>query len=50
MIKRLETLVGGHIRSISDNKQEFPPYEAPAADLRIIGQVIWFARELVTRE
>ena len=50
MIKRLENLVGGRIRIIADNRTEFPPYEAEARDIRIIGQVIWFARELVPRE
>ncbi|PKN67158.1 MAG: hypothetical protein CVU57_04195 [Deltaproteobacteria bacterium HGW-Deltaproteobacteria-15] len=50
MVKRLENLVGGRVRIIADNRTEFPPYEAEARDIRIIGQVIWFARELVPRE
>jgi phage repressor protein C with HTH and peptisase S24 domain len=50
MIKRLENIVGGRIRIISENRLEFPPYEADARSVRIIGQVIWFARELVSRE
>jgi phage repressor protein C with HTH and peptisase S24 domain len=50
MIKRLENLVGGRVRIISENRTEFPPYEAEARDIRIIGQIIWFARELVPRE
>ena len=28
-------------RIISDNRSEFPPYQAEARDIRIIGQVIW---------
>lgn len=48
-IKRLETLPGGRIRIISDNRSEFPPYEINAQDLRLLGQVIWTARELVKR-
>lgn len=48
-IKRLETLPGGRIRIISDNRNEFPPYEINAQDLRLLGQVIWTARELVKR-
>jgi phage repressor protein C with HTH and peptisase S24 domain len=37
----------GRVRVISENRDEYPPYEVDQADLRIIGQVIWFARELV---
>jgi len=50
MIKRLEPLVGGMIRVISDNRAEYPPYDVPRRDLCVIGQVIWYARELVQRE
>jgi phage repressor protein C with HTH and peptisase S24 domain len=46
-IKKLELLVGGRVRVISENRDENPPYEVDQAELRIIGQVIWFARELV---
>jgi len=48
-IKRLELLIGNKARVISDNRQEYPPYEVDLAELHIIGQVIWFARELVRR-
>ena len=50
MIKRLEPLLRGTIRVISDNRTEYPPYEAQIRDLKVIGQVIWYARELVQRE
>lgn len=50
VIKRLENIVGGRVRIISDNRAEAPPYEAEARDIRIIGQVIWFAGELVPKE
>jgi len=50
MIKRLEPLVGGMIRVISDNRAEYPPYDVFRKDLCVIGQVIWYARELVQRE
>jgi len=50
MIKRLEPLVGGMIRVISDNRAEYPPYDVFRNDLCVIGQVIWYARELVQRE
>jgi len=48
-IKRLESLPEGMIRILSDNRREYPPYETNAQDLRILGQVIWYARELVKR-
>lgn len=48
-IKRLETLSGGKIGIMSDNRSEYPPYEGNAQDLRIIGQVIWIGRDLVKR-
>ena len=47
-IKRLESLPDGRIRTISDNKK-YPPEEIPAQDIRILGQVIWLARELIKR-
>jgi phage repressor protein C with HTH and peptisase S24 domain len=46
-IKRLELLVGGRVRVISDNRQEYPPYEVDQAELRILGRIIWYARELI---
>jgi phage repressor protein C with HTH and peptisase S24 domain len=46
-IKRLQKLPGGRLHIISDNERESPPYEARASEIRIIGQVIWYARELV---
>lgn len=48
-IKRLQGLPGTRIRIISDNERESPPYEADAREIRILGQVIWHARELVKR-
>ena len=49
LIKRLDILAGGNVRVISDNRL-YQPYEVPHRDLRIIGQVIWFARQLVRGE
>ena len=46
-IKRLELLVGGRVRVISDNRKEYPPYEVDQAELRILGRIIWYARELI---
>ncbi|VVS92734.1 LexA family transcriptional regulator [Desulfoluna spongiiphila] len=40
-VKELEMLPGGRVRVISKNRSAYPPYEADAKDLRIIGQVIW---------
>lgn len=44
IIKRLEYLVNGKIRIISDNRQEYAPYEADSREIRIIGEVIWCAK------
>lgn len=46
--KRLEYVNGSEppaVRIISDNPQ-YGAYERPVADMRIIGRVVWFAREL----
>lgn len=47
MIKRLELMPGNRIRVISDNRKEYPPYESDAAELDILGQIIWYCRKLV---
>lgn len=49
MIKRLEMTPDGRVKVISDNKQ-YDPYIMDGKDLRVIGQVVWFARELVRYE
>jgi phage repressor protein C with HTH and peptisase S24 domain len=46
-VKRLELLATGRVRIISDNRAEYPPYEMELADLRILGRIIWLARELI---
>lgn len=50
IIKRLELMASGQICVISDNRAEYPPYEANPASIRILGQVIWYARQLVREE
>ena len=46
-IKRMMLLGGGGtVRIISDNPI-FPSEDIDPCDLRILGQVIWFARELI---
>jgi phage repressor protein C with HTH and peptisase S24 domain len=47
MIKRLSFRLGGKVRIISDNRQDYEPYEADTKDLSIIGQVIFFCRTFV---
>ena len=47
LLKKLEPLPGGKVRVISDNRDEYPPYVADAAAVRIIGQVVWYARHLL---
>ena len=44
-IKRLESL-GRQVRIISDNK-EYATYDRDASEIRVIGQVVWFSRQLV---
>ncbi len=46
MVKRLELLPDTTIKIRSDN-QAYDPYITDASNIRVIGQVIWFARELV---
>ena len=46
--KRLERLAGGEIpsvRIISDNTR-YSPYERSAEEIRIVGRVVWFSRNL----
>ncbi len=50
MVKHIENIVGGRVWIFKASRDEFLPYEADARDIRIIGQVIWFARELVPKE
>ncbi|MBA2881802.1 phage repressor protein C with HTH and peptisase S24 domain [Desulfosalsimonas propionicica] len=50
IIKRLEYLVSGSIRIISDNRQEYSPYEANPKNIRIIGEVIWCAKQFIKTE
>lgn len=47
MIKRLSFRPSNRIMVISDNKQEFDPYEVDRGELCILGQVIFFSRVLV---
>lgn len=47
MIKRLSLRVGGKVLIISDNRDEYEPYEVDRADLHIIGQVIFSCRTYV---
>lgn len=48
-IKRLEFITANRIRILSDNRDKFPAFEASLSELRILGQVIWFARELLRK-
>jgi phage repressor protein C with HTH and peptisase S24 domain/DNA-binding XRE family transcriptional regulator len=47
LIKRLDPMFDGRVQVISDNKTEYAIQTIPAEDLRVIGQVVWFARELI---
>ena len=46
-IKRLELLTGTNVRIISDNKSGYEPYVVNRVDIRIIGQVIWRAGQMI---
>ena len=48
MVKRLAFRPGGRIQIVSDNRQEYDPFEADLKDLHIIGQVIFFCRTFVS--
>jgi len=50
LIKRLDPIIGSRVRVISDNKQEYETYTVDLEDLRVIGRVIWYARELARLE
>jgi phage repressor protein C with HTH and peptisase S24 domain len=48
MLKRLTHRPGGIINVISDNKEEFEPYQAHRKNIHVIGQIIYFSRDLVS--
>jgi phage repressor protein C with HTH and peptisase S24 domain len=47
MVKRIAFRPGGRILIISDNRQEYDPFEAEVKDLHLIGQIIFFCRTFV---
>lgn len=49
MIKRLDVLMDARVKVISDNAK-YSPYIIDGKTLRVIGQVVWFARQLVKFE
>jgi len=49
MVKRLERR-GDQVRVISDNQGLYPSYMVGIEDIRVIGQVCWFARRLTPAE
>lgn len=48
-IKRLSLRPGNRILVISDNKEEYPPYETDLGEVQILGKVVWIARTLTQR-
>ena len=48
-VKRLE-VIGSTVRVISDNRANYPAADLPPEQVRVLGQVIWFGRELVRRK
>jgi len=47
MVKRLAFRPGGRIQVISDNRQEYDPFETDVKNLHLIGQVIFFCRSFI---
>ncbi len=45
-VKRLERR-GNKVRVISDQKEIYDPYDVDPEDIRIIGQLVWYARQMV---
>ena len=50
VIKRLSLRPGNKILILSDNKDEYQPYEAETKDVHVLGQIIWLARAWVKGE
>lgn len=42
-VKRLQTLPGGQVMVISDNRA-FDAFNVPASELAVVGRVVWFGR------
>lgn len=49
MIKRLSFRPGGRVQVISDNRQEYDPFETDLKDLHVIGQIVFFCRTFVQK-
>ncbi|MCK9264046.1 MAG: hypothetical protein M0R18_09515 [Deltaproteobacteria bacterium] len=47
MVKRLALRPADRTLIMSDNKDEYEPYEADRKDIHVLGQIVWFARTLV---
>lgn len=47
LIKRLALRPGEKVLVISDNREEYEPYEAARKDIHVLGRIVWFARTLV---
>lgn len=45
-LKRLRPVSGGRVLVMSDNKDDYPPFEVDGREIRIEGRAIWFARGL----
>ncbi len=47
MVKRLSHRPGDKVMIMSDNKEEYPPYETDRKNIHVLAQVVWYARTLV---
>jgi len=50
LIKRLDVLGNGHVRLTSENAAEHPLCDLPMDQVHVLGQIIWYARELIRPE
>ena len=45
-LKKLSLMPTGRVKVFSENKEASEPFEIDRQDLRILGEVIWYARQL----
>lgn len=43
VVKRLQSLPGGAVSVISDNREVYPPFQAQVSEIKVIGEVLWRA-------
>ena len=46
-LKKLVMLPNGRVNVVSENSNRYPPVETDYESLRIIGQIVWAARQFI---